>query len=370
MEPLNIVFHQTAHAADDDRVWHHQAKTLLGLGHTVHVVASSANFITNDRMTLIPTNNTSLCEKIKLYTKTLENLNPDIIICDTPVAVNCARKLKKNNKRLKIIHDITEWYPSKKNLNGLNLVKKCLKFIALALANWTVNLSTDGFVFGEKYKARPFRILFPWKPFVMLPYYPDLQYIKPIEVGNIENTVRLFYAGDTTEEKGFPNVLEVAKLVAKRNAAIQVVLDVVTIGKIPSIVQKPENLEISFKSWLPFEEFCRVATGSDLFLDLRTVDFENTRCLPIKLFYYMAMQRPVIYSDLKAVREDYPEVLQCGLLVRPDDYETIVSIIEEYIQNPAKYREHAANARRLAEEKYNWNAVKQDFTEFVESLWV
>ena len=106
-------------------------------------------------------------------------------------------------------------------------------------------------------------------------------------------------------------------------------------------------------------------TVSDLFFDLRDRDAENQRCLSIKLFYYMAAGRPVIYSDLKAIVKGCPEIEQFGHLVNPFDTETIVDIVNGYIKDEDLYRKHCAVARQLAEHKYNWKAIEADFVRFI-----
>ncbi len=367
MKQTKIVFFQTAHAADDDRVWYHQAMSLANEDFNVHVLANNSNFIKNECITIVDTSNKKISEKLDLYTSALEILAPDIVVCDTPFALKCVNNLKKRGKKIKTIYDVTEWYPSKKNFLGLNPIKKIFKSIFLALLNFTVNFKTDGFIFGEVDKAKPFRILFPRKPYIYLSYYPDLQYIDSKCLSDFNDRVKLFYAGDLSEEKGFNNVIEVAKLLAKRYDNQQFVLNVVTNDNFENYLLQP-NLEIIFHKYMPLKEFCSVAANNDFFLDLRKVDFENSRCLPIKLFYYMAMQRPVIYSDLLAIRKGCPEVFQFGYLVAPTDYNNIVDVIGEYINTPEKYRVHCDNARKYSEEKYNWGAIKDGFIKFVESL--
>lgn len=105
---------------------------------------------------------------------------------------------------------------------------------------------------------------------------------------------------------------------------------------------------------------------TDIFLDLRRIDFENQHCLPIRLFYYAALGRPVIYADIRAIRKEV-DMESFGFLVRPDDFKTIVKIITEYLNNREIYSLHCRNARKLAESKYNWRIIEPLFLKFLSS---
>ena len=85
----HIVILQSAHYHNDDRVFYHQAKTLTERGHRVEIYD---------------------CVAFQQFQPT----TADIYIVDTPRAM-----WKVKNTTAKIIYDITDWYPSKKNLRHL-----------------------------------------------------------------------------------------------------------------------------------------------------------------------------------------------------------------------------------------------------------
>lgn len=361
-----IVFLLTAHAADDERVWFHQAKSLQNAGGEVSVIASRTNFDIIPNTFLYDANKYKRKSLIRYLASLLSLLHPDVVICDTPIALHAAQKYRRKSKSAcRILYDITEWYPSKKNLRMLSGVKKSMKIVATSLFNWYVSCRTDGFIFGEEDKAVPYRRFFSRKPFVYTTYYPDLQYVDMLPFHDLSQDLRLFYSGNLTEEKGFPNVLKAAIGVARINPKINVILNVLSPDKRIRGITLPGNLTLNFSSNLPFEQFCKVAAENDIFFDLRVTDAENQKCLPIKLFYYMAMGRPVIYSDLKAISKGCPEIEQFGHLVNPFDTETVVDIVNAYIQDKDLYQKHCDTARQLAERKYNWKAIEADFVRFI-----
>lgn len=314
---MNILFFQTAHSRNDDRVRYHQWHSLEEAGHNCSF-ASAATDIYNI---------------------------PNVVICDNPVALWRARKALPS--RVTMVYDITEWYPSKKNLRSVSWWLRPFKWLVSSVANYWAGWSANAFLFGEYYKARPFRILFPWKRHMRLPYYPSLHYIRHTKPCTLTQQVRLFYAGPRTAEKGYNRIQELARLCETRLPDKEVYLTTVN------------NLS--------FEDFCKEITHHDIFLDLRDADAENTRCLPIKLFYYMAAGRPVIYSDLKAIRQGVPEIVKDSL-VRPNDLQQAAAMICELVKQPTKYTAICNRNRQLAEKTYNWESQKEAFVQFIQNL--
>ncbi|MBO4504085.1 MAG: glycosyltransferase [Bacteroidales bacterium] len=362
---MKVVFLLTAHAADDERVRHHQLPSLRARGAEVTVMAPRAG-LDPDASDIIYHAKPSRARTVRHVASLLTPLHPDVVVGDTPMALRCALRYRREQRTdCCIIYDITEWYPSKKNVRNLSAVRKVLKFMAMSCLNAWTNLFTDGFIFGETYKARPFLRLFPHRPFVLTSYYPDLQFIDMQEPRTLESDLHLFYSGSLTEEKGFFRVVEAAKIVAARHPNMSVSLKVLSSDHLDAALDLPSNLRIEVSPYVPFRQFCHVAAEHDLFLDLRSTDIENQHCLPIKLFYYMAMGRPVIYSDLKAIRQGCPEIWQFGQLVNPYETNKVADCIDLYLRDDNLFQKHCATARKYAEQKYNWKAIENAFARFI-----
>ena len=130
MMPMKVLFLQTAHRVDDDRIRFHQRVSLEERGHRCFFASRIA--------------------EVKEF--------PDLVICDPPLAV--WRAGHAYGRKTPIVYDITEWYPSKKNLRNVQAVVKPFKFCALLFASWMAGCIADRFIFGEYYKAKPFRFFF------------------------------------------------------------------------------------------------------------------------------------------------------------------------------------------------------------------
>ncbi len=354
-----VAFSLMVHKADDERVAYQEAKALCAEGDIVHIFSS---YSMRDK------SRSDRCQWLQMH---LEQSSPDVIICDTPISVIVARKAKKTIEKLegkvvKVLYDITEWYPSKKNLRNYGMLKRFVRFFALSFLYLKASFFVDAFLFGEYYKALPCKILFPWKKNMILPYYATIGNVKRYPAKkSLKKSCSFYYSGNLTEEKGFFRVLEVVKAVAEKRPNTIFLLNVVSSMEMEVGADMPSNLRISYQGWMPFEAFCETMGANDLYFDLRDDDIENTHCLPIKMFYYMAVGRPMIYSDLKAIRQGVHEFEEMGVAVKPTEIEMSVDAVLRYIDDEDLYQKHCRNALRLSDEKYNWERIAESFVKFI-----
>ena len=200
---------------------------------------------------------------------------------------------------------------------------------------------------------------------MFLSYYaPVGRVLKRDAKQSLKDGCVLYYSGNLTEEKGYFRVLSVAKKVAAERPSIPFELKVISSETETEVNDLLPNLKVSYSRWMPFPDFCHSVSTGDVFFDLRDNDFENTHCLPIKLFYYMSAGRPMVYSDLKAIRKGVPEfAVEC--LVDPMDENEIVNTVLRYVDNPEIYRMHCQNNLNLSSLKYNWENIEGDFLKFI-----
>ncbi|NPA36357.1 MAG: glycosyltransferase family 4 protein [Chlorobi bacterium] len=373
---MKVSFLTTSHNPEDDRIFYHQAVSLKNDGHSVEIISTKTDQKEKKRGININSFNGNTLSKKDKTNKIIAILScsePDIIICSEPLAIYAADKFRrKKHNKVKIIYDITEWYPSKKNLAGLNIIKKPIKALTLIIFNLYTARKTDAFIFGEWFKSRPYRLLFPNKRHVCIPYYPDLTYLTPKQPGILSDKLRLLYSGKLSKEKGFGNFLKVIKELSIKRPELNIYVK--TIGWYINDEEKndfekqindlPENINLSHYPVMPFPDYLKVISDTDIFLDLRSDDIENTHCLPIKIFYFAALKRPVIYSDLKAIKKE-TEIDKFGFLVKPRNTKETVGHILNYIEDKHLYDLHCTNAEKLANEKYNWKIIENRFKQFV-----
>ena len=368
---MKIAFLLTVHFPDDERVWYQQAETLRNCGHEIFVISSKTNNCDFQNTVCFDDAETPKKQLIQKLKNILIDIKPEIIICDNPISVVSAKKYKKSaQEKTKIIYDVTEWYPSKLNLQNMNILKKIIKFFSLIFLSLSAGFFTDKFIFGEYHKGVVFRILFPLKKYIYLSYFANSELIKQYPINDISKRCEFFYSGNLKKVNGFDQILKVVFKCAENNPNTKFVLKLISRQNFDLSNQKQlQNVEIKQLKQLNFLDFCNEIGKSDIFFDLRQIDFVNNHSLPIKIFYYLASGRPVIYSDLKAIKRFFPkeELNNFGAFVNPKNIEKIVAKIENYIKNFDYYNNHCNFAYNIIQNKYNWDKIKSDFINFIEN---
>ncbi len=373
---MNISFLTSGHDPYDDRIFYHMARSLSVHENNVSITSSKKDLKEIVDGILIDSfegDNLTKRDKVKEFVKRLNGFKPDTIICSEPLTILAARKYSDNqSKKIRIIYDITEWYPSKKNLADHIFILKWFNFLKLIFFNFWVTRHADSFIFGEWYKSRPYRLLYPGKTFIFASYYPDLRYISYKEPVIQKGILSLSYSGKICMEKGYGKFFSVIKKLNELDKDLKI--NVTIIGWYERKKDRDE-CEHLFSSLNPgntlqiydrqnFKLFAELIKESDIFLDLRSNDFENQHCLPIKLFLYAAYGKPVIFSDLKAIRKEV-EIDKFGFLINPSDIERTARLILGYLENENLYKIHCVNAKYLAETVYNWQKIEPQFLKFI-----
>jgi glycosyltransferase involved in cell wall biosynthesis len=373
---MRISFLTSGHDPFDDRIFYHMARCLSDSGYEVEIVSSRQNLSgVYDKININSFEGETISkrDKINHFEERLLTFKPDIIICSEPLPVLAARYYsKKQQSEVRIVYDVTEWYPSGKNLSGHKIPSRWYRFIKLFFFNIYVSGYVHSFIFGEWYKSRLYRILFPLIPFVFIPYYPDLKYI-PYQNPEIKKgLLRLSYSGKISLEKGYGNFIGVLKKLSEKYSELKI--EVKIAGWYETSTDKLEceklfsfsesNISVQIFERQNFNNFLDLIKDSDIFLDLRNDNSENNYCLPIKIFYYAAFGRPVIYSDLKAIRKEV-ETDKFGFLVKPGNTDKIVQIISDYLSDENLYYSHCKNARNMAVDYYNWKNTETELINFL-----
>jgi len=373
---MNISFLTSGHDPFDDRIFYHMARSLADNNNNVLIISSKADLKNvEDGISLhcFAGDNLSKRNKIDKFIGILSATDPDIIICSEPLTVLAANKYRsKSDKKIRIFYDITEWYPLKGHLTRYPPGLRILHFFKLLIFNYWVSRFADSFIFGELYKSRPYRYLYPRKSFIWLPYYPDLKIIPYTSPELAEGKLKLHYSGEISISRGYRNFFNVLnRICLERN---DLIIEVTIIGwyqnkkdiaDCESFI-KSDSSNLTFKKIKKqsYHEYLHLIKNTDIFIDLRNDSTANKYNLPIKLFNYLAFGRPVIFSDLKAIRRDV-DFDNFGFLVKPNDEERITGLIENYLVNKDLYYLHCRNAREAAINKYSWNKIETEFIQFI-----
>lgn len=369
-----ILFLTTAHHFDDDRIFYHQAKTLYAQGFQVKICSLTSDTKESREGIEIECSDilqASVAEKIQYFSAIAEDFQPQCIIASEPVAVLGAKKYCQKNL-CALVYDITEWYPAMSMLKPYAAWIKPFQAIKFSAIQLFAGNNASHFIFGEKTKYFPLKFFFPFKKFLLLPYYPDLEYVKFYEKKLDPKSIVLCCTGALSKEKGIGNFFKAAHVLQKRNPEIEIKILIVGGArseedqvffndlKANSTIQ---NIEI--RSVVSFENFTEAFTEADFCFDLRNYNFENHHSLPIKLFYYIGAGKPVFYTDLKAVRNHIPD-FDFIHLQNPQNADLIAESIAKYLNNPDLYAQHSRAARNAFLAHYHWGKISSDFVAFIQ----
>ena len=368
-----ILFLTSSHRFDDDRIFFHQAKELLKQGFSIKICSLSAEFsgekegIQIESFSILET---SIQNKIQTFKKVINSFDPDLIICSEPIAVIATKDFAKR-KNIHVVYDITEWYPSMRMVERFPFPMNLVHAVKFFLVQLYAGFLSSHYIFGEETKKFPLAYFFPFKKKLISPYYPDDVYIHQNIKELASNKITLCYTGQFSEEKGIGNFFEVIDRLRKKKPELEISILLVGGARkekdeqyFQKLLAKYQFPNITITKSTSFESFTSSYADADICFDLRSLNFENHHCLPIKIFYYAASGKPVIYTDLKATRT-HLDVSKFGYLVNPKDANSISNHIINYIENPEIYATHAHQARVEYEKRYNWNAIKNDFVDFI-----
>lgn len=154
---------------------------------------------------------------------------------------------------------------------------------------------------------------------------------------------RIVYPGSLSRDRG----LEIFETLAARNLA-----DVVLLGERQDAPQNLARLEV--KGFVPHREIPGWYAKADIVLLPYQKHLGHAASIsPIKLFEAMAAGRPIVASDLPAIRE-IVEHEKTGLLVPPDDIQAWIDALERLLHTPELARRMALAAREKAQ-RYGWD---------------
>lgn len=363
-----ILFLTSAHSSEDDRILYHQALE-LSCENQVYIFSTfsgSNGRYNNVILSYDDSNFRSLIEKIRKFESICLEVNPDIIICSEPLPIFAAvRFKKKQQKKVRVIYDVTEFYPSKKNLSGLWGIQLILKSWILKWLNASASKQVDGFIFGEESKSLYYRKHFQKTPFIYLPYFQNLNFYNNDLV--LPDLFTIGYTGKFSEEKGIFRFIEVLKKFSKICPVTDWKVKLIGTFDNEKTEEKFRNethgFQVEIIQQQSFTDFCNSLKQFTLFFDVRETDDENNLCLPIKLFTYASAGRPIIYSAINAIKNLYPDETFFSLF-QTNDIDGMVNKLIDYFKKPEFLKDDCIKARKFAE-KHQWALVKNDFIHFI-----
>ncbi len=299
----------------------------------------------------------------KVIKKQIKDFRPNVVICFASLLnVNYViRKCKKNNISFIYCH-FEKYY---------TLVPiKFLKRFSKRLEDKAIKNSNKNLVLNHAFKEYVDRICGSGENNVLISQGVDLSRFNPdIKANdkkekygiNEEDTV-LFFMGWIYK---FSGIKEVAQSVAKltdKNLKLMIVGEGGLYDELQKFI-KTNDLEnkIIMTGWVPYEEIPSYISMADICL-LPAYNNEVMRnIVPIKIYEYLAMGKPVIATKLPGIMKEFGNDNGVVYIENPEH------VLKRAINLMENSRNEGWKGRKFAE-KYDWRKITNKFEKFLDKL--
>lgn len=384
----------------DDRAYWKQAKSLKEQGAEVHYIVISYNETAEEQsgvtaegihfqiikarkyISNIVTNYAvkkllSLPNEFHQMTKSVENIQPDLIqIVDLRI-LRILPWLQKLRSKPRIIYDIRE--PRDANLLDIRMKnwkipdRAKMKYAAY-IQQWEyMQAKQCDFLLGvDNGIGRRIRQNLPGKPFETIYNFTDLSNKRK----NIPLTERKYdaaYVGGLTELRGAKTMIESLKIAAGQKPEIQFLF----VGKpfdkdlevwIENLVAA-HNLQRNF-TWIKGVDYQEVSTWyNQIKIGLNVLHYAKAHedIIQIKLFEYMNYGLPIISSDFGEMQR-YVIENEVGICVPPNDPQQLADAIIHLLSNPSLMEKFSQHGMRAVDTRYNWDIMQSKYLGIVEKM--
>jgi glycosyltransferase involved in cell wall biosynthesis len=346
----------SVHAASDTRIFHREAKSLVGAGYDVTLIAQhdKNETVTGIEIVALPKPKNRLRRMMGLWRvfRLAAKQNADVYHFHDPELIPIAILLKLSTRK-KIIYDIhedvpkqiltKEWLP--RYLRGpVSRITAFFESIAFSVFDAVIVAGDD---IAHHLPRSP--------KLVVVGNYAPTEIVRQIEAlkGGTEELPVIIYAGELAADRCVREIVQAAN-------SLQDKVKLVLLGGFAAPLFEKElraiagsNVEfVGQVSWeAVLSHLARANVGLVLFRPSPNSTAAGQRNR--KLYEYMAAGLPVITCNFPSWKE-IVEGSNCGLTVNPLDPAEIARAIEYLIANPVEARAMGENGRKAVLQKYNW----------------
>lgn len=363
------VCHLTSvHSWNDTRIFYKQCRTLVEVGHEVHLIAPNGgereeegvfvhglNVKANHRLVRM------VLSPILIYQKAKER-HADVYHFHDPELLLLGLILKWSGK--KVIYDVHEdvprqilykrWLPQS--------LRRFISFIYEQFEHFASKQLTAVVAATPKIAERFERI---GCRVVVIKNYPILSHFKMSNVNWDEKEKVVCYIGSITKERG---IYEIVDAIEKTNG-----VRLLLAGKFAyeEDYERVKNMngwtKVDYLGYLSQDDVKKVIERARCGLVLLHPTSTYIDSLPVKMFEYMNGGIPVIASNFPLWKQII-EQNECGICVNPFDTEEIKKAIEKLVYNEDISREMGEKGKETVQEKYNWTCEGKKLIDLYESL--
>lgn len=365
---MKICILTTVDSPFDSRVFYKEAKSLAKV-HGVIVIAPSDEPIDEEiegiRVITVRKPAYKILHVITLWRILKECLKQecDVCHCHAPGGLFLGALLKIS-KRMKVVYDAREHYPSLIAENSLfpDFIRSLVRFFAdieeRMLIRFADVVITVDEILASKYRKHHNNV-------DIISNYPRLELFKPDDL-NSENG-GIIYVGGISKDRGFYQMINTANKANVKLICVGNFTDELNENEITNFLERNPSKNVVFTGYLAHSKVVEYINMSKLGLNLLQPIPRYKKAVPIKLFEYMACGKPVVVSNFPEIKKIVEEE-HCGILVDPTNVNEITDAILYLLEHPEEAKKMGENGRRAVEERYNWARMEEKLLTLYEGL--
>ena len=363
--PYKICHLTTAHLYNDTRIFLKQC-TSLSKFYSVFLINTNSpiDLKIDNGINLININYTAknrlqrfLISTYKVY-KAAKKLNADIYHFHDPELIPYALLLRIKGK--KVIYDIHEDLP--RQLLTKNYIPKITRNLLSAIIEYCENFCSKFFSYlitatetiENRFKKEN-------KHTKTINNYPIINELCSIPIKE-KNNKKFCYVGSITKERGFKEMLKIAK---ETDIKLNIGGKFYPETLINETISYKDN--VVYLGFLNRNDIFKLYSNSIAGLVLLHPTKNYIVSKPVKMFEYMAAGLPIIASDFNLFK-DIIEKNKCGFCVDPFDIKQVSTYIKKLMDNPKLAIEMGQNGRKVVLKKYNWAIEEKKLLSIYQNL--
>ncbi len=276
------------------------------------------------------------------------------------------------NRRARVIYDSHELFPEAAGEKISILLQVIFLGIELVFSRFVDQLIT---VSPSILKILSKRINAPSS---LIMNYPDLERIKDVQ-GEIplwkgprnDNNVRIAYSGIVMENRGYEKLLDAVEILREKygyNSEIWIIGDGPFLEELKKLVQERDlGRYFKFTGRVNFEELLTLTSECDLAIALYDSAKNNDAGLSNKLFEYMLIGIPFIFTNLiqsMPILEQVDSVIVANPVSAGDLADAIFSLIKD----PLKMIQISQKSKRMIATRLNWKRESEKLLRIYEEI--
>ncbi len=301
----------------------------------------------------------------------------DIVIAPSPpLSIGIIAWLFAVLKGGRFVYNIQELYPALALQMGLTTTESIFYKVMTWMEHFVYGRAASITTISEGFRQHVINLGIDENKIWVIPNFVDTDFIKPLPkinpVSVEHNLTEKFvvqYAGNIGMTQSFDIILEVAgRLRDEPQIHFLITGDGARRIYVEEQIRQRGLENITLLPYQPRSQVPNIYASADLSL-VPLMRGTSQTTIPSKIFTIMASGRPVLVAvDEDSELATIVKTARCGLVIQPDDADTMEAAIRQVFSTPSEFKAYGENGRRFVEAHYSRDKVSQQYQNLIEHL--